>query len=71
MPTYDYVCQDCGQRFDVRLSIAAYSEGVKPACTGCGSSNAVRSFGAVNVLTGSRSSGGGTSGAGCGPGGFT
>jgi putative FmdB family regulatory protein len=70
VPTYDYVCQDCGHRFDVRMSISAYSEGVRPTCTGCGSNNAARSFAAVNVLTGSRGIGG-SSAAGCGPGGFT
>ena len=69
MPTYDYVCQDCGQRFDVRMSISAYSAGAKPSCSSCGSANVERGF--TNVLTGSRGSGGVGGSAGCGTGGFT
>lgn len=67
MPTYDYVCQDCGQRFDVRMSISAYSEGAKPNCAACGSTNVARGYSTVTVLTGSRGSGGSA----CGTGGFT
>ncbi len=71
MPTYDYVCHDCGHRFGIRLSISAYSEGVTPTCARCGSHRAERSFGAVNVLTGSRHGGGTASpSVGCGPTGF-
>ena len=71
MPTYDYVCQDCGQRFDVRMSISAYTAGAKPSCSSCGSANVERGFTTVNVLTGSRGSGGVGGSAGCGTGGFT
>jgi putative FmdB family regulatory protein len=70
MPSYDYVCRDCGRPFTLRLSMAAYSEGVRPACAQCGSTNVERTFSKVNVLTGSRG-GGGSSAAGCGPGAFT
>jgi putative FmdB family regulatory protein len=69
VPSYAYVCQDCGSPFTIRVSIAEYSKGVRPRCTECGSTNAVRSLGTVNVLTGSRATGGG--GAACGPSGFT
>jgi putative FmdB family regulatory protein len=69
VPRYDYVCRDCGNSFDIRMSISAYSEGAAPSCPECGSDNATRSFAAVNVLTGSRSAGGAASGA-CGPSGF-
>lgn len=69
MPAYDYICQDCGTAFAVRMSMSTYSQGEKPACTECGSGHVERSFGAVNVLTGSRAGPGG--GASCGPGGFT
>jgi len=71
VPTYDYLCHDCGQRFDKRMSIAAYSEGVTPACSACGSTNVARSFATVNVLTGSRGSSGSGGSTGCGTGGFT
>jgi putative FmdB family regulatory protein len=70
MPSYDYRCRDCGQTFTIRLSMAAYAEGVHPPCAACGSANVERSFSALNVLTGSRG-GGGSSPAGCGSRGFT
>ncbi len=70
MPAYDYVCQDCGARFEVRMSMSAYSEGAKVPCETCGSQNVVRAFTTVNVLTGSRG-GGASSGASCGSGGFS
>ncbi len=69
MPTYDYICQDCGARFEVRMSMAAYAEGAQRTCERCGSKSVVRAFTTVNVLTASR---GGTAGsAACGTGGFT
>lgn len=69
MPSYDYVCRDCGRPFTLRLSMAAYSEGVRPACAECGSANVERSFSRVNVLTSAR--GGGSAAPSCGPGAFT
>ena len=71
MPAYDYTCRQCGERFEVRMSIAAYSEGAKPACEACGSADVERTFTTVNVLTGGRGSGASTSGAGCGHSGFS
>lgn len=71
MPTYDYTCQECGVRFEVRMSITAYSEGAKPNCEKCGSEKVERAFTSVNVLTPGRSSNSGSSGSGCGPGKFT
>jgi putative FmdB family regulatory protein len=72
VPAYDYSCADCGAQFEVRMSIAAYSKGEKPACEACGSARVERAFTAVNVLTSGR--GGSsrlTSGGGCGHSGFT
>lgn len=65
MPTYDYVCQDCGKLFEMRASITEYSKGLAPQCPECGSPKAIRTFTSINVLT----SRGGTRGpaAGCGP----
>jgi putative FmdB family regulatory protein len=67
VPAYDHVCEDCGAQFEVRMSIAAYSEGAKPPCERCGSTRVARAFTAVNVLTSGR--GGSSSGASCGGGG--
>ncbi len=74
MPSYDFVCQDCGASFDVRLSISAYSAGEGRKCPKCASQNVERAFTTVNVIAGGRSGGGYASGAargGCGTGGFT
>lgn len=71
MPTYDYTCQDCGMRFEVRMSITAYSEGAKPTCEKCGSERVVRAFTSVNVMTPGRSSSSGSGNSGCGSGKFT
>jgi putative FmdB family regulatory protein len=57
VPTYDYKCQDCGKRFDIRASISAYSEGLEAECPECGSDKTTRGFSAINVLTGSQGSG--------------
>jgi putative FmdB family regulatory protein len=69
VPAYDYQCQDCESVFTLRLSISAYTAGVKPQCPTCGSGRATRRLGAVNVLGDSRT--GGASAGGCGNGGFT
>ena len=74
MPAYDYVCLDCGAKFEVRMSMSAYSSGDKPPCEQCGSANVGRAFTTVNVLTGSRGGGSGASfsaGSSCGSGGFS
>ncbi len=71
MPTYDYICRSCGARFELRMSITAYSEGPKPKCGECGSDEVDRAFSAVNVITSGGSSGSGSSGPACGSGSFT
>jgi len=70
MPAYDYICSDCGARFEVRMSMAAYAEGPRTVCEACGSSRVERAFTAVGVLTGGRG-GAASSGASCSHGGFT
>lgn len=71
MPTYDFICQECQTRFEMRMSISAYSEGTRPHCEKCGSERVERTFTAVNVLTSGRGAGSSSGGAGCGRGGFT
>jgi putative FmdB family regulatory protein len=52
MPTYDFQCQQCGQRFERRLSMADYSQGARPACPACGDAAPLRAFtSTINVLT--------------------
>jgi putative FmdB family regulatory protein len=67
MPAYDYLCQDCGSRFTLRLSISAYTAGPRASCPECGSSTTTRRLGAVNVL-GSRPDAGCSPATGCGTG---
>lgn len=48
MPTYDYVCNNCNQRFDVFLTFAEY--GNKPVtCTHCKSKNVRRRMTKVRI----------------------
>jgi putative FmdB family regulatory protein len=48
MPTYDYVCLKCQQRFDVFMSYSEY--GSKPViCTNCGSADVKRRVPRVRV----------------------
>lgn len=54
MPTYEYKCSDCGKRFELTVTLAAYTKGVKPACPRCGAARAVRTFTSVNVKTRSK-----------------
>ena len=58
MPTYDYHCQQCAKRFEVRHSIAEYSERNAPACPECGSRSVVRRFTPINLAVGARSDAG-------------
>ncbi|UCG87184.1 MAG: zinc ribbon domain-containing protein [Gemmatimonadota bacterium] len=56
MPSYDYVCRECDESFEIRATISEYSAGLKPRCPGCGSRKTERSFSSVTVLTSSRGS---------------
>jgi len=49
MPTYDFNCLDCRQRFEIFLSFKDY--GVRPVtCSHCGSGNVRRRVNRVRVL---------------------
>ena len=58
MPIYDYVCQKCGKPFEVRLSIAEYSERETPGCPACGSRMVMRRFTPINLALGSHTGAG-------------
>src|SRR5579885_1564829 len=48
MPTYDFICNDCTERFDVFLSFSEY--GKKPVvCAHCGSKNVRRRMTKVRI----------------------
>ena len=48
MPTYDFICNDCQQRFDVFLTFAEYGK-KKVTCTFCKSKNVRRRMTKVRV----------------------
>ena len=48
MPTYDYICNDCDQRFDVFLTFAEYGKKTVK-CTLCGSRNVRRRMTKVRI----------------------
>ncbi|MFZ5856490.1 MAG: FmdB family zinc ribbon protein [Chloroflexota bacterium] len=48
MPTYDFICNDCKQRFEIFLTYSEY--GKKPAaCSHCGSTNTRRRMTRVRI----------------------
>ena len=48
MPTYDFICNKCNQRFDVFLSYSEYGK-VTVTCTNCGSRNVRRRLTKVRI----------------------
>jgi putative FmdB family regulatory protein len=48
MPTYDFVCSNCGQRFDIFLSFSEYGK-QKVKCVHCGSLNVRRRMTRVRI----------------------
>jgi len=67
VPAYAYHCRECDRTFERRMSMSAYAGDAAAPCPTCGSERTERSFGTVNVLTGSRSGG---ASSGCAPSGF-
>ena len=70
MPIYEYVCQDCGEKYEkfVRSSTAE----VKLVCPTCGSERGEKAFSVFGAIGGSASVGSsaggfGSSAAACGP----
>ena len=64
MPIYEYICEECGQKYDklVRSSTA----NVELACPKCGSDRGRKAFSAFSAH-GSSSAGSFSSGSDCGP----
>ncbi|WP_227764477.1 FmdB family zinc ribbon protein [Zhaonella formicivorans] len=62
MPTYDYVCKDCGHRFSLFLRL---SEKDRARCTKCSSSNVNQLFTGFLYSKPGGGSAGGCSGGNC------
>jgi putative FmdB family regulatory protein len=60
MPIYEYVCQDCGIRFEALRSMSAADDSL--ACEGCHSDRTVRAISTVYAHSGGRVIAGGNSG---------
>lgn len=48
MPTYDFLCQNCNQRFEVFMTYSEYGKKTV-RCTNCGSSNIKRRLNRVRI----------------------
>jgi putative FmdB family regulatory protein len=48
MPTYDFVCRNCGQRFDVYLTFSEYDK-ARVKCLHCGSEDVRRRLTRVRI----------------------
>jgi putative FmdB family regulatory protein len=48
MPTYDFICENCSQRFDIFLTFSEYGK-KKVTCTHCGSKSVRRRMTKVRI----------------------
>ncbi|MCM8786829.1 MAG: zinc ribbon domain-containing protein [Candidatus Omnitrophica bacterium] len=64
MPIYEYFCQGCENRFEIKATISEKEKGLKVKCPRCGSDKTVQILG--NFFTFSKGSSMGFGG-GCGP----
>jgi putative FmdB family regulatory protein len=67
MPLYEYRCRECGHRFEVLQRLGQGAEGL--TCPQCGAEQLEKQFSTFASAGGAEA--GGSSAAGCGPGGFT
>jgi putative FmdB family regulatory protein len=56
MPTYEYVCTDCGAGIEVEATIAEKEKGLKVTCPDCGSKKVAQVFGGFSVMGSPRGS---------------
>lgn len=63
--TYEFRCDRCGQRFEVRATVAEKTKGLDLKCPACGSSAATQVYTSIAVFSGGGASRGPT---GCGGG---
>lgn len=64
MPIYEYYCQNCNEKFDIKATIQEKEKGLKVNCPTCGSTRVIQLFGNFFTLSKSDSS---NSGGCCGP----
>lgn len=54
MPSYDFICKDCGHRFTIMMSVADY-EKHSSECPKCNSRNIRRTISPFSVITSKKS----------------
>ncbi|MGQ9632333.1 MAG: FmdB family zinc ribbon protein [bacterium] len=50
MPTYEYVCTECGEVAEVWATISEKEKGLDVTCSKCGSKKMARAFGGFFVM---------------------
>lgn len=68
MPTYEYACSECQNKFDVYATLAEKEKGLKPECPNCHSKKTIQVFGSFAIGNGSKDGFNPSSMPGCGPG---
>lgn len=56
MPTYEYICSDCGEKFEIFATFEEKEKGLKLKCPKCGSKKVSQVFGSVFIINKSSSS---------------
>lgn len=55
MPTYEYVCSSCMQKFEIYMTLAEKKANKNPECPNCKSTDTIQVFGNITII-GNRSS---------------
>ena len=55
MPSFEYVCKDCGKEFMIFLSLKEYEAKPKVLCPHCSSDHVERKFSSFSAKTSSKS----------------
>jgi len=51
MPTYEYICSNCGNKFDIFATLSEKEKGLKVKCPNCGSKKASQVFSKISIIT--------------------
>lgn len=69
MPTYEYVCNNCREKFELYMTLSEKESGKKPSCPNCKTSNVIQVLGNITIM-GNRADGSNSPsvcGPNCGP----
>lgn len=54
MPTYEYVCTECGTKIETKATMSEKESGLKVSCPKCGSKKVAQVFGSFMMKSSSR-----------------